>query len=380
MSASLAGLQCQADYISVFALVFGLQISASKLRTFLISKNPPPTKAIQPNSSSSKYLPSITIFGEDWNPTQVPLKLTGHFRFLGVWFDCNLGNKNGTHLSLLSQRLNKSCEVVKSSRSIPFAKLEVLRSTLNPRMIYGARFCDWFWSELLQQDTKPAALARAAWNHMKGYPAAVLFQEGQGGGQGISCLSARILDAKQAMVLRLLHRNDMAGLALKTMIARLARQLGLYSAPEYGMVFPDWPSFPRHLRSKRFFLSNLLESGSLAGKRLMRGGVHQPMSPNSPIGLVTKLHPHIYLPPIHRLHDLMVQDTPDSPLEWIDPQRYSSSTLVVDMLKDIPTPARSILKQQWSRRWYGGRPHLGDHFCSHRPTESWYGMGKAMGE
>jgi hypothetical protein len=47
-----------------------------------------------------------------------------------------------------------------------------------------------------------------------------------------------------------LHRSDKAGQALQTMIARLARQLGLYEPPGTALTFPPWEAFPQHLKKK----------------------------------------------------------------------------------------------------------------------------------
>ena len=56
--------------------------------------------------------------------------------------------------------------------AILFGKLEALRTTLNPRVIYGTKFCDWSWQERLQRDKKPAALGRVAIQHMASFSAA----------------------------------------------------------------------------------------------------------------------------------------------------------------------------------------------------------------
>jgi len=145
------------------------------------------------------------------------------------------------------------------------------------------------------------------------------------------------------MVLRLLHRNDMAGQALRTMFTRLARQLGIFPPPGEQMVFPQWEDFPSHLRSKRFFLRNLLETGSLAGKNLIRGGFTTALSPNSAIHPLANYHPHTYLPPIHQVHDLLYQPDPSSPtIAWIDPQRHSSSPQLLLLLHSISPPQGPI--------------------------------------
>ena len=74
------------------------------------------------------------------------------------------------------------------------------------------------------------------------------------------------------MVLRLLHRSDKAGQALKTMLARLGRQLGLYEPPGTALTFPPWEDVPPHLKKKRFFLRSILDASSVACRQLLRGG------------------------------------------------------------------------------------------------------------
>ena len=89
------------------------------------------------------------------------------------------------------------------------------------------------------------------------------------------------------ILMRLLHREDNAGMPIKSIVARLARQLGIHSSPSQAMTFPKWEDLPKNIRSRRLFLRSLLESGSLADLQLMRGGGSPPISPNASIGPLT---------------------------------------------------------------------------------------------
>ena len=74
-SSSLAGPQQQADLISVFALVFVLQISATKLRTFKLSSTPSPLapNVIRPISLSTVRTGSrATLSSRRTGQLQVP--------------------------------------------------------------------------------------------------------------------------------------------------------------------------------------------------------------------------------------------------------------------------------------------------------------------
>jgi len=294
-SCSVAGLQQQADLISVFALVFGLQISATKLRTFKFSPAPsPPGAQLHPNH--------ITIYGEHWEAAQVVLKEQGTFKFLGLWFDCDLEAKNQYHLQLLHDRQRTSCQTLKNSRGSAFAKLEALRTTLSPRVIYGAKLCDWTWNQLLTLDTEPASLVRSTCSHMPGFPTVPLLHPAKEGGQGVKRLSVRILEAKLAIFHRLVHRNDPSGLALRSMVARLARQAHVYS-PGHTFLIPKWDDMPPSVKTSQFFLRNLLEAGSLASLQLTVDADNPPLSSNTSLGSLTT-DPSIYTSHCHHIHNL----------------------------------------------------------------------------
>ena len=136
------------------------------------------------------------------------LKEQGNFKFLWVWFDCNLKSKNQYHLALRNERQRASCRTLRNSRGSHFPKLEALRTTLSPRVIYGAKFYDWAWLQLLSFDTEPASLVRDTCSHMPGFPTAPLLYLFRQGGQGVKRLSIRILEPKLSVVRLRLHRND----------------------------------------------------------------------------------------------------------------------------------------------------------------------------
>ena len=82
IEAAAAALQTKANIVSGWCQYTGIEISKSKMRTFgahwgvYKGKNPP-----------------LVIHGAAWTPTEVPMKMDGTMKSLGVKFDMHVDNQ-----------------------------------------------------------------------------------------------------------------------------------------------------------------------------------------------------------------------------------------------------------------------------------------------
>eukprot|EP01041_Mallomonas_annulata_P009126 gene9126-biopygen4364 len=127
-AATLENLQLNADVISAFALIFGLDITSNKLRLHchLWSGKTPLT---QPEL--------ITLHGHNWQPTSLHVELSNNnhplqLQYLDPTFD--LDNRSQTLLDYLSTDISNPCNRIITRRASIKTKLVVLQSSTYGRL------------------------------------------------------------------------------------------------------------------------------------------------------------------------------------------------------------------------------------------------------
>ncbi|OXE37641.1 MAG: hypothetical protein CGW95_00400, partial [Phenylobacterium zucineum] len=185
---ALRGLQIKADVVSAFTILFGLTISAEKLRVALFSPPPGPHHPMY-----------LTIHGPGWSPTQVEVRLEGTIRMLGVTFD--IAGPQTTQLRLTKTRLARSCAALQAQRNSDHVLLAT-STTLLPRALYTALFLPLTSSDLQGLDVPANALLRRHTRNMPCFPNALLYLPATYGGLGLPRLSTSLLTRKWAMIQR----------------------------------------------------------------------------------------------------------------------------------------------------------------------------------
>ena len=109
---TLAGLQRKADILSVFTVLFEMELSPAKLRIAVFGPS-------HPDLGTS---PELVTHGTNWTPTRVPLRNSGPIKMLGVTFDTTgpqRTQKAATQLRLARASLrcaHRDVSTVRSSR------------------------------------------------------------------------------------------------------------------------------------------------------------------------------------------------------------------------------------------------------------------------
>ena len=102
-TSTISGLQLKADIVSAYAIIFGLDIATSKLRTFL---HHPSGK--KPNSSPQR----ITIHTSGWIPTHIRIATSGKLKALGKLYDISSIDLHKTQYEETLLRAQKSCNIL----------------------------------------------------------------------------------------------------------------------------------------------------------------------------------------------------------------------------------------------------------------------------
>ncbi|OXE37212.1 MAG: hypothetical protein CGW95_02890, partial [Phenylobacterium zucineum] len=211
-AASLQGLQIKADVVSAFTSLFGLTISAEKLRVALFSATP--------DTSTPMHL---TIHGPGWSPVHVEVRLRGTTRMLGVTFD--IVGPQTTQLRLTKARLGRSCAALQAQRNSDHVLLAT-SSTLLPRALYTALFLPLAPGDLTCLDTPANGLLRRHTRNMPCFPNALLYLPATSGGLGLPRLSTSLLTRKWAMIQRAVTGPLKTQYAIEGLLHRAATNSG----------------------------------------------------------------------------------------------------------------------------------------------------------
>jgi hypothetical protein len=124
----LGSLQEQANLVSAFALVFGLDQSKAKFRAFRFPFDTP--------DEHKANLPMIDILvhKKGWQVDTVHVQSIGTLKDLGYHLDTDLGGEQQFKVTL--QRLTTALEAMKHKFSGTKAKEYAMRMVVMPRMAY----------------------------------------------------------------------------------------------------------------------------------------------------------------------------------------------------------------------------------------------------
>ena len=99
---SLEGIQEKASIVSAFAIIFGLDIAKTKLRSFIHNyhaiKSPPS---------------SILIYTSGWVAHSVPIATTGSLKSLRMVYDISSTQLHKTQFEITKLRAERSCNIIK---------------------------------------------------------------------------------------------------------------------------------------------------------------------------------------------------------------------------------------------------------------------------
>ena len=135
-AASLPSLQRKADILSAFTVLFDMELSPAELRLAVFG----PVQAGHP-----AHPLGLTIHGQQWCPTWVPLRTHGSIKMLGVTLDT--GGPQHTQKMTTKLRLIRACTTMCAQRRLDSAIIVASVSTLT-RASYTAQFTPWTAQDL----------------------------------------------------------------------------------------------------------------------------------------------------------------------------------------------------------------------------------------
>ena len=117
LGTSTYSIQQQADIVSAFSLIFGLDLASKKFRAYIFSFGEP---------SSVLRNRTICIHGPGWTPEEVAFRTQGPVKVLGVHLDMDLSGSS--QFAITKQRLRKGLTALRCHAADPDGKLYAIRS------------------------------------------------------------------------------------------------------------------------------------------------------------------------------------------------------------------------------------------------------------
>ena len=207
---SITGLQLKADIVSAYAIIFGLDIATTKLRTFLHHPS-----GIIPKTPTY----SINIHTTGWIEHKINISTTGTLKALGKLFDISSTDTHGTQFKETLRKTELSCSLIYRARGSTRNRTMVARSCVAKRVEYTGQFCTWNNHRLREIDRIFSKLYRKLSGNMPSFPKDLLYLPTNMGGLGYHMTSDGIHTAKFSI----LQRHLLADPTIKTNINTLLR-------------------------------------------------------------------------------------------------------------------------------------------------------------
>ena len=212
VAGSLQALQDQADLVSIFAMIAGLELAHAKLRTMTLHWSG--------NHWYHKRPPVITVHKSGWVPIVVQLQLNGQLKLLGTVFDAD--NSGDTQFDLCDQRITQSLNIIRTKHASPAGKLHTIKTTVLSRALYVAQHSSWSLSQLRELDKKFDKIQRELTSNQRTYPTILLSASRDGqAGHGFDKFSSQANVRKRSIFHRNVHRSGSQSECAHSIVHRL---------------------------------------------------------------------------------------------------------------------------------------------------------------
>jgi hypothetical protein len=211
MEASAIALQTKADVVSGWCQFTGIEISQSKMRTFgthwgvYKGQNPP-----------------LVIHGKGWKETEVPMKMDGTMKSLGVKFDMHVDNQ--VQLRECIETVKEKGDRILIADGRRRDKMLVVGVCLLTNIVYRSQHCPWHFEEYEKLDTAYVGQVKKVAKLIKGFPRRLIFADKKDGGLGITSTLTAAMERKRKTMLDLVHRKGAPGIEMQGQISRMMRE------------------------------------------------------------------------------------------------------------------------------------------------------------
>ena len=218
------GIQTEADIISAFCIIFGIEISITKLRAARLQWG-------------NAHLPGkdhILVHTAGWIPHEIKLENDGFYKTLGMTIDAN--PLSITQNSIVRQQILTALALVLKAPVSNESKLVLIKVSLYPKCIYTAKLAAWTLEQYRELDKLFEKAFRKIANCMPTTATALLYMKTTSGGLGLPQFSTLCNKRKLKLLMRLDQQHPYRKAIVKSLIGRGARAQGIVIPAGHGAV------------------------------------------------------------------------------------------------------------------------------------------------
>ena len=301
MGTSTYSIQQQADLVSAFSLIFGLDLATHKFRAYVFAFGEP---------LSFLNHRSIRIHGPAWIPEVVTFRTEGPVKVLGVHLDLDLSGRS--QLEISRKRLRKGLEALKSCAAEAEGKLYAITSVLIPRVRYPGQFMPWTEEQIDSLDALVRSATRQILNKVCSYTNFVLHHPSL---DRLPNLVEAVQKAKHQTFWRAQSRGGQQAAIANDLMARPLFQHGRSQNIHHQVTVPN----TRQNWHNEYWASSLARIGSKSNLFLTRSGYqdHRSYAERPLSWLPAAAHDQLIHTGISTLGELLTLNN-DSEVSWVD--------------------------------------------------------------
>ena len=149
----------QALWVSAFCAATGLEIAVTKIITVVLNG---------PSALPGDSLETMTIFNSQWQPTAIDIQTTtAVIKYLGV--EISMDGHDDAAFSWAENRLRQALQALGLRKADQDSKMQVVRFSILPKILYRASKASWKLSRYLELDTILARGIKKIMGKWKGY-------------------------------------------------------------------------------------------------------------------------------------------------------------------------------------------------------------------
>jgi ribonuclease HI len=253
---SIEGLQEKAKIVSAFAIIFGLDIAKSKLRSFIH------------NSHDTKHVPqAFNIYTSGWIEHSVPIASTGSLKALGMVYDISSSQLHKSQFELSKVKAERSCNIIRRSRGSRAQLATVVSTCVMKRAEYTGKFSANTDSQTQELDKVFTHAFKDLTLNLTSFPDALIYLPRNLGGLGFPKLSDCVGEAKYSIQQRHLHAQGMVANTMDTLLYNGVVQSSQTPYADTGVIV----AAPQEL-SPNFWANSLLKFADEGDISLCRQG------------------------------------------------------------------------------------------------------------
>ena len=218
------GIQAEADIISAFCIIYGIELSLNKLQAIRIQWG-------------NEYLPGeqyILVHTAGWAPHRIPLVSDGAYKTLGMTIDSN--PVSFTQFNIVRQQLQTSLALVMKAPVSNDAKITIIKSSIFPKVIYTAKLAAWTLQQFRDIDKIFSRVFRKLSNCMKTLATELIYMTTDDGGLGFPMFSLICNKRKMNLLMRMDQQLPYRRAIAQSLLGRGARAQGIVIPVGHGAM------------------------------------------------------------------------------------------------------------------------------------------------